>query len=300
MSDGSKIEWLGDKGATWNPVTGCTPVSEGCRNCYAKRMARRMAGRYGYPEGDGFAVTGHIDKLDQPKLWQQPRRIFVSSMGDLFHEAVPFAFIEQIWMTMSENLRHTYIILTKRVDRMAQFVTERALGNYGPLPLRHIWLLATTENQRRYDERWAILQQIPAAVRGVSVEPMLGPIDMGKGPYADWVICGAETGPGARRMEGKWAKDLADQCEAAKVPFFLKRLSNGSRELDGQRYEEYPNGIVVSSGRQLEPGEVVHHKNGNRADNRIDNLQVMLAAGHSRLHALKMQEQRRARKSCVN
>ncbi len=280
----SKIEWLksdnGSPGKTWNPITGCTPISEGCDHCYASRMSKRLAGRYGYPVDIPFMPGNfHVDKLDEPLRWKKPSRIFVCSMGDLFHEAVPFALITDVFDVMCswrwpnkaaerdgdesllEDPGHTFIVLTKRPTRVLEW--RSWLGEHWPgdTPVqvnldveghfgKHIWLGVTAENQQRADERVPILLQIPAAVRFVSVEPMLGPVDLDiylrgmpggtcretcdayddkctdkcpdwlKG--LDWVICGGETGPGARPMQKEWARSLKDQCVGAGVPFFFK------------------------------------------------------------------------------
>ena len=260
----TKIEWCEE---TWNPVTGCTKVSEGCRNCYAERMAKRLAGRAGYPADDPFAVTLHPDRLDQPLHWKKPRRVFVCSMGDLFHEDVPHDFIMDVMLTTAEYPEHTYIIVTKRAERASKYAFDP-----------HVWRLVTIENQKAADERIPWLLKTEAAVRGVSVEPMLGPVDLGiwkerrclkcgevelRGTLAvddedqahfpggggrycgqttgiDWVICGAETGPGKRHMCSGWAMDLRDDCLAAGVPFFFKKDSLGSRLLDGREWNEYP------------------------------------------------------------
>lgn len=261
----TKIEWTEE---TWNPVTGCTPISEGCAHCYAKRMARRLAGRCGYPRGDGFEVTLHPDRLDQPLRWKKPRRVFVCSMGDLFHERVPFYGIADVFHTMMGECsgeaapRHIYQLLTKRPWRALDFFAwlakqdghdEAWLGGLGAwmryqraLP-SYIWLGVTAENQARADERIPLLLQTPAAVRFVSVEPMLGSVDMDFGiPCAgqpannvDWVICGGETGPGARPMDPGWARDLRDQCRAADVPFFMKKMSGGGQPPADLMVREY-------------------------------------------------------------
>jgi len=231
----SKIEWCDE---TWNPITGCTPISEGCENCYAARMAQRLRGRFGYPKHDPFCPgTEHQDRVfEQPTHWRKPRRIFVCSMGDLFHRDVRTQTIDRIFGLMTHPMsgmsHHTYLLLTKRPERLLEGHAER----FAEWP--NIWLGVTAENQQRADERIPILLEIPAAVRFVSVEPMLGPVDLsrylGQVPEAshdtwldydplNWVICGGETGPSARWMQSKWAGDLHDQCLAAGVPFFLKQ-----------------------------------------------------------------------------
>lgn len=259
----SKIEWTDE---TWNPVTGCTPVSEGCANCYAKRMANRLRGRYGYPKNDPFRVTFHPDKLDKPLHWKKPRMVFVSSMGDLFHKDVKSEWINIVWHKAFNLPQHTFQILTKRPDRMLEWTRKadrmlewtRKAAKVKAWPIEEIWpenvwLGVTAENQKCADERIPILLQIPAAVRFVSVEPMLGPVDLspwicksckngtvaspllihpkyGGGcgvctnkPKLDQVICGGESGPGARPMHPNWARDLRDQCQDAGVPFFFKQ-----------------------------------------------------------------------------
>jgi len=239
----TKIEWTrdinGNPGKTWNPITGCTPISEGCEHCYARRMAQRLKGRYGYPEDDPFRVTFHPDRLDQPLKWKKPRMVFVCSMGDLFHEDVKDEWIDSIFSTMISTYYgyHTYLILTKRPQRMKAYLSRR---KYTGKHSFRIWLGVTCENQQRADERIPILLQIPAAVRFVSIEPMLGPVDLTFiNPFDDfhtdaldtpdpsyklhWVILGGETGPGARPMHPDWARSVRDQCQAAGVPFFFKQ-----------------------------------------------------------------------------
>lgn len=255
----TKIEWTE---YSWNPVTGCTPISEGCQNCYAKRMANRLRGRCGYPADEPFKVTLHPERLEEPLKWRNPRRVFVCSMGDLFHEDVPFEYITQVFDVMcscsfdamcSMELGHTFMVLTKRPERIEKWlcwmreswsedsptnVTLEVEGHFG----KGIWFGVTAENQQRADERIPILLQVPATVRFVSVEPMLGPVDLagyfndcrcGKCDYCnevaahptsrvDWVICGGETGPGARPIHPEWVRNLRDQCQAAGVPYFFK------------------------------------------------------------------------------
>ena len=202
----SKIEWLARPGTlpeSWNPVTGCTKVSEGCANCYAERMSKRLAGRFGYPEAPHqFDVTLHPDKLDLPMKWRKPRTVFVVSMGDLFHEDVLTQTIALTWRTMHHAPDHTFLVLTKRPSRMLRF-----LKTYDIKPLPNVWLGSTVENDKHYDRIHDLLQ-CPAAVRFVSIEPMLGPVDLsywldydvsiGERPALDWIIVGGETGPGAR------------------------------------------------------------------------------------------------------
>lgn len=221
------IEWLnrpGTVGESWNPVSGCTPISEGCLHCYAQRMARRLAGRFGYPADYPFRVTWHADKIEQPLHWSKPRTVFVVSMGDLFHQQLSHGIINHVFHVMvNQAPQHTYIVLTKRAEQMAEFLqTTRWLDRGGPEgPAKNVWLGVTAENDARAAERLPFLRATPAWLRYMSVEPMLGPMKIE--PWLDWVICGAETGPGARPMDLAWARDLLGQCRAAGIPFFWKR-----------------------------------------------------------------------------
>lgn len=253
----TRIKWAD---STWNPITGCSPISEGCANCYAERMSKRLAGRFGYPADEPFRVTLHPERLDEPKHWRKPKRVFVCSMGDLFHTDVPFEFIALVFGRMHSARHHTYLVLTKRPDRMAEFIRwyqQEWLGPFAsawPREYQHVWLGVTAENQRTADERIPLLLAIPAAKRFVSCEPLLGPVDLaglngliGVGlstidalngyhihhddddkaeryDRLDWVIAGGETGPGARPMHPDWARSLRDQCQAAGVPFFFKHF----------------------------------------------------------------------------
>jgi protein gp37 len=267
MSDHSKIEWTD---ASWNPVTGCTKVSDGCKHCYAERDWVRLAAPRAKPNiytGRDFTdVRCHPEKLDIPLHWEKPRRIFVNSMSDLFHEDVPDEFILQVFdvMRQCENghsaklgrlvSQHTFQILTKRPERMLDFCTRlrfaqndgRGLyltkvlphNGFNPMQaLRHVWLVVSCEDQATADQRIPLLLQTPAAVRGISAEPLLGlisfvgmfanPKDRRDGTNAleelDWVIAGGESGPHARPSHPDWFRSLRDQCQAAGVPFFFKQ-----------------------------------------------------------------------------
>jgi protein gp37 len=243
----TRIEWADE---VWNPVTGCTKISEGCKNCYAERMSKRLAGRFGYPAEEPFRVTVHRDRLEQPLRWRKPRRVFVDSMGDLFHEDVPEEFVYDVWRYMAGIPRHTFLLPTKRVHRMKEFVDWWYLSNHESDPWPNIWLDVSVENQPRADERIPLLLQTPAARRFVSLEPLLGPVFLGWWlpggkdrldlPNLDWVICGAETGPGAREMNPDWARDIRDQCKAAGVPFFMKAMSGGAPIPDDLNIQEFP------------------------------------------------------------
>lgn len=246
----TKIEWVrnpdGTKGETWNPVSGCSKVSPGCKNCYAERMAKRLAGRFGYPEvPHQFNVTLHPDKLDLPLRWKKPRMVFVCSMSDLFHIKVSQYFVEKVFRIIAQCPQHTFQILTKRPKRMAEYMRYmphhlRASGFSDDLS--NVWCGVTAENQAAADERIPLLLQTPAAVRFVSCEPLLGAVDLVKAASIPavwdtrrfltnnlrnlglhWLICGGESGPGARPMHPDWVRSLRDQCQSSGVPFFFKQ-----------------------------------------------------------------------------
>lgn len=231
----TRIDW---SDAVWNPVTGCTPISEGCQRCYAKRMAARLHGRHGYPDGDPFSVTLRQERLDLPLKWRRPQRIFVNSMGDLFHESVPFEFIERMFVCVEEEAsQHTYLILTKRPERMRDFIawyaarcSDESVGLQWE-PATNVWLGVSAETQERANERIPALLDTPAAVRFVSLEPLLGPVDLRPWRGLDWVIVGAETGPGARPFDPAWIRRIIDACRDAQVPMFLKANLRWSEEI---------------------------------------------------------------------
>lgn len=251
MGDRTRIEWTD---ATWNPVTGCTPFSEGCKNCYAKQTATSPRYKAAFP--NGFAVTLHEDRLDMPAHWRKPRMVFVNSMSDLFHCDVPGRFINTVWMAMYNNRHHTYQVLTKRLDRLLSWTLDKAKASGWPADEvwpAWIWLGATIE-RGRYLDRLEKLRQVPAKVRFISVEPMIGRVDLPDDAheYLHWVICGAETGNrGARQMELAWARMLRDQCIDQKIPFFFKRDSLGNRTLDGTMWEQFPEVVDVKIGEQV-------------------------------------------------
>jgi len=236
MSKGkSGIEWTD---YTWNPVTGCTKTGPGCLNCYAERMARRLAGRCGYPEyPNHFDVTLRPERLQEPMKIKKPSRIFVCSMSDLFHEDVPDEYIDRVFAVMAACPRHTFQLLTKRPERMTNYTVSRA----GIVAIPNIWMGVTCENETLFSYRMARLF-VPTPVKFVSFEPLLGPIDLGKHLLGiKWIIAGAETGPGARPAELDWFREIRDQCQDAGVPFFLKQVNkNKDRELDGKLHEQFP------------------------------------------------------------
>lgn len=246
MSDKSAIEWTD---ATWNPVTGCTKVSPGCDHCYAERFAERWRGVVGHPYEQGFDVKLWPDRLLQPSRWDRPRRIFVNSMSDLFHRDVPDAFIRDVFFEMLATPRHIFQVLTKRPDRMRSFVRRyySELMELGPLGMpgyEHIWL-GTSVESNDYAWRADMLRDILAPVRFLSIEPMLGPVDKVSLTGIHWVICGGESGPGARPIDLAWVRELRDRCVTGGWPFFFKQWGGvhkkaAGRELDGRTWDQFP------------------------------------------------------------
>ncbi|GEB13573.1 DUF5131 family protein [Pimelobacter simplex] len=307
MSDRSNIEWTD---ATWNPVTGCTKVSPGCDHCYAETLAERFRGTPGHYYEQGFDVVLRPTKLEQPLRWTRPRRIFVNSMSDLFHDEISDEFIVRVFAVMALAGQHTFQLLTKRHGRMRALLNERrlidtpngwlsfedAVRNVAfnernrlcsngvlpastpnpddlPWPLSNVWLGVSVENQQWADIRIPALLATPAAVRFLSMEPLLGPVELrtwlgcpcscADPNYAadlDWVIVGGESGRGARPMQPAWVRSLRDQCVRASVAFHFKQwgsygLANATdqpdqmirmnkraagRELDGRTWDEFP------------------------------------------------------------
>lgn len=220
---------------SWNPVSGCTPISEGCANCWARNMANRLRGRAGYSLVKPFAITLHPDKLDLPRCWQKPRRIFVCDMGDLFHESIGPKTIESLLNDCAIS-DHTFIFLTKRADRMAEIYCEMddRDGFYGH---PNLWFGSTCENQKWADVRISELIQMRCAIRFLCLEPLLGPIDLdyhtdlgecdSDGNWLeqiDWVIIGCESGPKRRSCKLEWIKSIVEQCQAASVPVWVKQI----------------------------------------------------------------------------
>ena len=234
MAANSKIEWTE---CTWNPVTGCTKISEGCRNCYAERMARRLQAM-GQPNyRDGFKLTLHPHMLEMPLHWRQPRMIFVNSMSDLFHEDVPLAFIQKVFGVMQRASQHHFQVLTKRSERLARLSPKL------PWP-DNVWMGVTVENSN-YTFRIEHLRQTKANVKFISIEPLLGPISDIDLDGIDWTIVGGESGPGARPMRPEWAVDIRDQCVAKNVPFFFKQWGGinkkaAGRTLGNRTWDERP------------------------------------------------------------
>jgi protein gp37 len=234
MAANSNIEWTE---RTWNPVTGCIKISQGCKHCYAERMAKRLKAMGSARYSRAFTPTLHADLIDLPRRWRSPRLVFVNSMSDLFQEDVPAHFIEAVFDTMAATPQHTYQVLTKRSDRL------RALAPTLPWPA-NVWMGVSVEDARvvhRVDD----LAAVAAKVRFLSCEPLIGPL--GALPLAaiDWLIVGGESGPGARPMQRAWVESLRQQCRSAGVPFFFKqwggvRKDLTGRKLDGRTYDEMP------------------------------------------------------------
>ncbi len=230
----SAIEWTD---ATWNPVTGCTKVSPGCKYCYAEVLARRLKAMGNPRYVHGFSVTLHEDLIDIPKKWRRPRRIFVNSMSDLFHEDIPKEFITRVFASMCDSPQHTYQILTKRPDRLLELSHD--------LPVRDfIWLGTSVENSR-YKHRIEILRKVDTPTRFLSLEPLIG--DLGELDLTGihWVIAGGESGPRSRPMNPDWVRGIRRQCETQGVPFFFKQWGGrnkkaAGRTLDGETFNNYP------------------------------------------------------------
>ena len=285
MADKSSIEWTD---ATWNPVTGCSRVSKGCENCYAERLAatrlRNHPSRQDLTDSNGRwngEVRFNPQWLDWPLRAQRPRRIFVAAHGDLFHENVPDAWIDSIFAVMALSGRHVFQVLTKRPERMREYMHVGegrmagaimgwlAAGPAAPVPISprrrfdllriadagrpwfdwpppNVWLGVSAEDQATADERVPILLDTPPAVRWLSAEPLLGPLEIDASLAGlDWVVAGGESGPGARPMEAAWARSLRNQCLCADVPFFFKQWGGrtskaGGAVLDGREWRQFP------------------------------------------------------------
>ncbi len=234
MATTSSIEWTE---MTWNPVTGCRKVSQGCKHCYAERMAKRLHAMGSPRYAAGFAPTLHADLLDAPKRWAKPRVIFVNSMSDLFQDEVPLEFVQRAFAVMRECPQHTFQILTKRAERLSE------VAHLLPWP-SNVWMGVSVENDRVLS-RVTDLGTVPAAVRFLSCEPLIGPLERLPLGGIQWVIVGGESGPGARPMRRAWVDSILRQCRAARVAFFFKqwggpRKDLTGRELRGRTYNEMP------------------------------------------------------------
>lgn len=290
MTD-SKIQWTNK---TWNPTTGCTKVSQGCKHCYAERIANRLWATQYPPNLDGSAraftdIRLHEDRLDQPAHWKTPQRVFVDSMSDLFHEDIPFDFIDRVFAIMALVPQHTYQILTKRPERALAYLSNpdrflmveetadlelQRLAGVGTFldtrrwPLPNVWLGSSVEDQSAANLRVPLLLQTPAAVRFLSCEPLLGPVDLDSreflcadwrrkltiGTYVDWVIVGGESGTSARPFHLDWARAILAQCRAAGVACFIKQL--GAKPLVISQAEKTRGAQVVLNLRDSHGGNM--------------------------------------------
>lgn len=239
MSSLSSIEWTE---ATWNPVTGCSKVSQGCKHCYAERMAKRLTAMGSPRYVNGFNVTLQHDLIDAPYKWNKPRKVFVNSMSDLFHEEVPLEFIQKVFKTMNDTPQHTYQILTKRSARVAELANSLS---WTP----NIWMGTSVENDsvlNRIDD----LRKVPAHIRFLSCEPLLGPLYNMDLIGIHWVIVGGESGPKSRPMKEEWAWDIKEQCDKENVAFFFKQWGGIQKHKTGRLlkdslYEEYPKEVQM-------------------------------------------------------
>ena len=251
MSDRSAIEWTD---ATWNPVRGCTKVSPGCRFCYAERFSERFRGVPGHPFEDGFDLRLVPEKLEEPFKWRRSRKIFVNSMSDLFHKGVPTSYISRVGRVMETADWHVYQVLTKRHERLRLLLS----GELSWLSeLAHVWFGVSVEDQRNGIQRIEALRAVPAAVKFLSIEPLLeglGPVDLSG---MDWVIVGGESGPHARPLEEEWVLEILEQCRKYGVPFFFKQWGGkrkhlAGRELQGRTFDEFPLALMRDNTRATE------------------------------------------------
>jgi protein gp37 len=235
VADRSAIEWTD---ASWNPVTGCRQLSPGCDHCYALTFAERFRGVPGHPYEQGFDLKLWPERLEMPLGWKRPRRIFVNSMSDLFHEAIPEEYIRRVFDVMVRADWHTFQVLTKRPRRMAEMAPSL---DWPP----NVWAGTSVELDRYTWRANACLRRVPAAVRFVSAEPLLGPLPSLELDHLQWVIAGGESGPAFRAMDLDWVRDLRDRCRSAGVAFFFKQVGGrtpkaGGRSLDRRTWDEFP------------------------------------------------------------
>ena len=257
MSLGTSIEWTD---ATWNPIRGCTKISPGCKHCYAETFAERFRGVKGHPYEQGFDLRLMPEKLGEPLSWRTPKMVFVNSMSDLFHEGVPDDYILAVAEVMIAAAWHTFQVLTKRSERLRTLLDTKLkfAATYS-----HIWWGVSVEDRRHGLRRVTDLQSAPAAVRFLSIEPLLEELGTLNLECIDWVIVGGESGPGARPMKKEWVVSIREQCRRAGVPFFFKqwggvRKSRAGRELDGRTYDEFPQRLIqrmLSTEEHLAAGE---------------------------------------------
>ena len=240
MATNSPIEWTD---ATWNPVTGCDKISPGCKHCYAERLAHRLQAMGNRNYENGFEVTLQPHMLTLPVRWKAPKRIFVNSMSDLFHDQVPLEYIQRVFGVMNQANQHQYQVLTKRAERLEELSTQLP---WAP----HIWMGVSVENEN-YLYRIDHLRLTHAHVKFLSIEPLLGPLGKLNLRGIDWVIVGGESGPGARPMDAAWVKDIRNQCLQAGVAFFFKQWGGvfkkkTGRELEGRTWDEMPELVTIS------------------------------------------------------
>jgi protein gp37 len=281
VSDNTAIEWTD---ATWNPVTGCTEVSPGCDHCYAKTFAERWRGTPGHYFEHGFDIRERPAKLREPLRWKTPRRIFVNSMSDLFHDSVSDQYIALVWSVMQRAPQHTFQVLTKRharmrsllnsVDFQQQVWRSLGVGGHSPLyahyrqwPLPNVWMGVSAENQQWAEIRIPALHDTPAAIRFVSAEPLLSGIEFGPllardefDRGIDWVIVGGESGHGARPMHPRWAEQIHRQCEAANVPFLFKQWGEWTpmAPLRDGKFDFRNGHAMTSDGNLYGPGDLTY------------------------------------------
>lgn len=273
MARSTAIEWTQ---MTWNPVTGCTKISPGCKHCYAATMAKRLHAMGSPRYENGFRLTLHDDLVDLPKSWRTPKLVFVNSMSDLFHRDVPVSFIQRVFETMRECPQHQFQVLTKRAERLVDIHDQLDWA-------ANVWMGVSVENQD-YAYRAQLLQAVPAAVRFLSVEPLLGPIDDLPLDGIHWVIVGGESGAGARQMDAAWVEEVYAQCRRAGVPFFFKQWGGvqkhrNGRTLFGRTFDEMPAARMHGFHASLD------HAAGNRRPVQAA-LSLVMDQDHARCEAL--------------
>ncbi len=237
----SKIEWTE---MTWNPITGCTKISQGCKHCYAEIMSRRLQAMGHEKYRNGFKLTLHPDTLNEPYKWKKSKIVFVNSMSDLFHQSVPIQYVQKVFDVMNDNPQHLFQILTKRAERM-QYYDEKGLLKWS----HNIWMGVSVEDQNNAF-RIDLLRKTKARVKFLSCEPLIGPLNDLNLDNIDWVIVGGESGPKARPMEPEWAVDIMEQCQRSNVKFFFKQWGGfnkkkAGRKLQGRIYDEMPEFNVI-------------------------------------------------------
>jgi protein gp37 len=250
MARGSSIEWTE---ATWNPVTGCTKVSPGCKHCYAERMALRLQAMGQRNYRNGFRLTLQPEMLEAPLSWRRPQTIFVNSMSDLFHVDVPLDYIQRVFAVMRRAGWHRFQVLTKRSERLAELDANLQWA-------ANIWMGVSVESDA-YRSRIDDLRRSNANIKFLSLEPLLGPLERLDLDGIDWVIVGGESGPGARPMSPEWVRDLRNQCRAARVPFFFKQWGGWNKKktgrlLDGRSWDEMPRSAYPRGQRSMQPRAV--------------------------------------------